>query len=687
MNHVLDIIDLPDVGIVMPDGCRLSARIWMPKNADDAPVPAIVEHLPYRKRDGTVHRDELGHPYIAARGYACIRVDMRGNGESQGLMDDEYTPQELQDACDVIQWATEQTWCSGTVGMMGISWGGFNSLQVAALQPPALKAVISVCSTVDRFADDIHYKGGCLLTENVGWAANMLSYSSRPPDPALVGESWMDMWKMRLNNMPFLASTWMRHQKRDAYWQHGSVCEDYTAIKAAVLSVGGWHDGYRNTISHLVTNLSSPVKGIVGPWIHKYPHYAAPTPAIGFLQESLRWWDRWLKNANTGVEDDPAYRVWVMDSVKPKRWLPERPGEWVGEQHWPSKNINEKQLHIVGEHSNVNKSTNFGEEHTANNQDKDSALMLSDVAGACKFSLSSAQDCGKTSGEYFPFSYGPEFPDDQLADDLLSCCADTSVLSEPMTIIGAPTIKLTLSADKPMGLIVARLCDLRPDGSSAHITSGMLNLAHRESFEHPSLMQPGNTFSIDFALDQIAYRVPVGHSLRLALSTACWPFIWPSPQTVTLSISEGSMTLPVRTTDHSLPVHFEPPVTAAGWQTEVLREASSSREVLVDEASNEQITLIENDFGANRDLTHDLRSGSFTKERWSIKPDDPLSARGDIHWQQTGGRDDWNWKTDSCVSISCDEAYFYLSASLKAYNNDELIFEQTYKDNIPRKFI
>ena len=158
----------------------------------DQPVPAILEHLPYRKRDGTVQRDELGHPYTAAHGYACIRVDMRGNGDSEGLMHDEYTEQELQDACEVIQWASEQPWCSGSVGMMGISWGGFNGLQVAALRPPALKAIITVCSTVDRFVDDIHYKGGCLLNENIGWAATMLSYSSRPPDPLLVGEGWMN---------------------------------------------------------------------------------------------------------------------------------------------------------------------------------------------------------------------------------------------------------------------------------------------------------------------------------------------------------------------------------------------------------------------------------------------------------------------------------------------------------------
>ena len=194
IDNLLPITELPDMPIIMADGCRLSARVWMPADAEINPVPAILEFLPYRKRDGTTARDCLTHPYFAKRGYACIRVDMRGNGDSQGIMEDEYTQQELDDAVHTIAWLASQPWCSGTVGMMGISWGGFNSLQVAALKPAPLKAVITLCSTVDRYADDIHYKGGCLLNENFGWGSTMWSYSSRAPDPALVGDAWREMW-------------------------------------------------------------------------------------------------------------------------------------------------------------------------------------------------------------------------------------------------------------------------------------------------------------------------------------------------------------------------------------------------------------------------------------------------------------------------------------------------------------
>ena len=322
------------------------------------------------------------------------------------------------------------------------------------------------------------------------------------------------MWKQRLENSTFLGSTWLRHQSRDAYWQHGSVCENYEAIQAAVLSVGGWHDGYRNTISHLVSNVSAPVKGIVGPWIHKYPHYAAPQPAIGFLQESLRWWDRWLKQIDTGVETDADYRVWLMDSVKPARWLDERPGQWVGAAQWPWQQITKVRRYAAC--------------------DTPGNLRMCEAEGNCKFEVQSPQHCGQTTGEYFPFTYGPELPDNQLADDDVSVCIDSELLESDLAIVGSPDVTVTLSANKPTGLLVLRLCDLRPDGTSALITSGMLNLQHRNSFEFPQKLTPGETFTVELSLDQIAYRVPAGHRLRLAVSTSYWPFIWPSVDNTTL---------------------------------------------------------------------------------------------------------------------------------------------------------
>ncbi|MEX3012046.1 CocE/NonD family hydrolase [Hoeflea sp. TYP-13] len=656
------IIEYADMGIVMPDGCRLSARVWMPEDAVDSPVPAIIEHLPYRKRDGTIVRDQYTHPWFAGHGYACIRVDMRGNGDSEGLMDDEYTPQELQDACDVITWAAEQPWCSGNIGMMGISWGGFNALQVAALRPPALKAIITICSTVDRFADDIHYKGGCLLNENFGWAANMLSYSSRPPDRALVGDKWRDMWLNRLEHQPYHWSTWMRHQHRDDYWKHGSVCEDYPAIEAAVLSIGGWHDGYRNTVAHLVENISAPVKGIVGPWIHKYPHYAGPKPAIGFLQEAKRWWDRWLKGEETGVESDPAYRAWLMDSIPPKRWVDERPGRWIAEDSWPSQNVDITRLYLGDG-------------------------MLEPAPDDIDTQICSPQDCGAQSGEYFPFAFADELPDEQSSDDLDSACFDGSVLTEAFDIVGAPVVDLTASADAQNGLIAVRLCDLRPDGTSALITYGVLNLTHRSSHETPEPLVPGEIFTARVTLDQIAYRIPAGHRLRVAVSTAYWPLIWPSPQKTTLTLKGGSLELPVRPPATGDEWQFEPPVGAEPWKANELRAPAYLRSVRTNSETGETSVIIDCDFGEYEDREHGLISNSWTRECWSVQPDDPGSAQAEIEWEKRGGREGETWRTHVTATMHSDPQHFYSKATLRAWENDKLIFERTYDDTVVRNLV
>ncbi|MGZ4431108.1 MAG: CocE/NonD family hydrolase, partial [Gaiellales bacterium] len=322
--------------IPLSDGTRLAAKIWLPEDAEADPVPGVFEFIPYRKRDGTAQRDELLYPYLAGHGYAGVRVDLRGHGDSDGVPEDEYTPREQTDAVEAIDWIARQPWCTGAVGMTGISWGGFNSLQVAAHRPPALKAILTLCSTDDRYADDVHYKGGCVLAlDMLHWATYMLMANAEPPDPAIVGERWRDMWMQRVDGGEPLAATWLAHQRRDAYWKQGSVCEDYAAIECAVYAVGGWQDGYTNAIPRLLQGLTCPRKGLIGPWGHTWPEVGSPGPAVGFLQESLRWWDHWLKGADTGIMDEPMLRAWVEDSARPRVTYRERPGRWVTDTAWP----------------------------------------------------------------------------------------------------------------------------------------------------------------------------------------------------------------------------------------------------------------------------------------------------------------------------------------------------------------
>ncbi len=654
------IIEVPDQSIVLSDGTRLSARIWRPEDSAQDPVPAILEFLPYRKRDGTCARDALTHPYFARRGYAGIRVDIRGSGDSDGLLEDEYTAQELADAVEVIAWLAEQDWCSGAVGMMGISWGGFNALQVAALQPEPLKAIITLCSTVDRFADDIHYKGGCLLNENLGWGSTMWSYSSRPPDPALVGSKWREMWLERLEAEPFLPATWLRHQTRDAYWQHGSVCEDYSAIKAATLAVGGWGDAYKNAVPALVKNLSAPAKGIIGPWVHKYPHFAVPEPRIGFLQEALRWWDRWLKGIDTGVEDDPDLRLYLMDGLRPATWYDERPGRWIALERQMQHNVVPQRLL-------------FGKKR-----------RLGDGGAGMRETILPTQATGSAGGEYCAIWLGPEMPGDQRGDDAMSVCFDTGPIRKDMDIVGTPSVRLLISADKPQAQIAVRLCHVHPDGASTRISYGVLNLSHRNGHDNPQPLQPGEEVEVEVTLDQIAYRVPKGHRIRAAISSSYWPMVWPSPESTQLTLSGGFMDIPVRTTAAGDECTFPPAESDAPWQRRSIREPSNSRITETDMKSGMVTLTIEDDFGEVEDLEHGLITGSVARETWTIHPDTPLSARGNTHWTQALSRGEWSVRTETHTQMWSDQDHFHLFARLEAYEGDLLVFQKSVEEKIER---
>ncbi|MBO9395729.1 CocE/NonD family hydrolase [Shimia sp. R9_2] len=653
----------PHVQIPMPDGTLLSARIWRPET--DEPLPAILEFLPYRKRDGTAERDALTHPYMAGHGYVCVRVDMRGCGDSEGLFDDEYSPQELADGVSVVEWLAAQEWCSGSVGMMGISWGGFNGLQIAALAPEALKAVVSICSTTDRFADDIHYKGGVMLGENTGWAATVLGWFALPPDPEIVDDSWREVWLERLDNTPFLAEKWVQEQARNGYWKHGSVCEDYSAIKAAVLSVGGWHDGYRNTIAHLVQNLDAPVKGLIGPWIHRYPHFAAPGPQIDFLGEMLRWWDRWLKGIDNGVEALPDMRRWLMDSVPPATIYDDRPGRWIADS---AKDVNApaESFFLTGK-------------------------SLSETEGPAERIVAPALFCGQATGEYFPVSLAPagtapgELPADQREDDALSCCFETEVITTPRAIVGAPSVRLKLSADKPKAQLIARLCDVHPDGQSTLITHGVLNLRHRDGHEAFVDLPINQPVDVTLTLDHCAYQLPAGHQLRLALSSSYWPYVWPEAETAVLTLQSGVLSLPVREEPaEETFVSFDPPKAAKPRRTRQV-SASENKKTITKDVGSQQLTLeIVGDTGLTEDLDTGLISEARVEERFSIVERDPNSAENHFTWRRIMARGDWKVEIYADVSMRTDGQNFLITADLKTSEDGAEVFAKHWESTVQR---
>lgn len=655
--------EIDNTFIPLSDGTQLAARIWLPADADANPAPAILEYLPYRKRDGTTRRDESTYPVFAAAGYAGVRVDIRGSGDSDGVIDDEYSPRELADALEVIAWIAEQPWCSGAVGMMGISWGGFNALQVAALNPPALKAVISIASTVDRYNDDIHYKNGCQLSANLGWAATMLCYSSRPPDPAIVGDKWRDMWLQRLRDEPFHLETWLAHQRRDDYWRHGSICEDFGAVKVPALVIAGWADGYRNTPMKAVEGLGAAAKAIIGPWVHKYPHFAAPEPRMDFHAEAIRWWDRWLKGVENGCERLPALRAYILDAPRPALFRRHDPGRWIAEPNWPSPAVEQETLHLTG------------------------AGALSSRSGpAATLTVRSAQDSGTAAGEFFTLKPDAEMAGDQRIDDAGSLVFQTEPLEAPLEILGRPRLTLRIAIDVPLGNIVARLVDVHPDGAATRVSFGVLNLAHRNGNADPLPMRPGIAERIELTLDAAGYRFRPGHRIRLSISTAYWPMILPPPTAVTATIEtdESLLSLPVRSAgDDAVDV----PAPAHDGLLPTYREvlpAATSRRVERDLSSGLTRYRIHEDTGAAEHPATGLTTRQVRDECWTIDPEDPLSMTGVCSWSAEMARGTWSVRTLSTARLSCAAETWLLEASVRAFEGAELLHAKEWSRAVQR---
>lgn len=648
--------------IRLADGTRLAARIWMPDGAEVETVPAVLEFLPYRKRNGTAPRDESTYPAFAAAGIAGVRVDIRGSGESEGVIDGEYTPRELSDAVEVIEWIASRPWSNGNVGMMGISWGGFNCLQVAALKPPALKAVISIASTVDRYNDDIHYKNGTHLSAQLSWAATMLAYQSRPPDPEIVGDAWKEMWLERLEHEPFFMADWLSHQRRDAFWEQGSICEDFDAFPVPALVIAGWADGYRNTPLKAVEGMPDKAKALVGPWVHKYPHFAYPKPRADFLGEAIAWWGRWLRNDDNGAESLPQMRAYILDGPRPALWRESDPGYWIAKDQWTPPQERNLRLDEAGRLSESPSTPSAG-----------------------TMRLRSPLDTGVAAGEWFTSKPDAELAGDQRIDDAGSLVVDSAPLEEECVLLGQPRLSVRLTSDAAQGNLCARIVDLHPDGTATRICFGVLNLAHRHSNADPQPMVPGEPTEIAMTLDACGYRIAPGHRIRLALSSAYWPTILPPPYDAGLDIELASLCLALPLLgDHRRIQVAQPAVADPLPRYETLVDGSGGRRVERDLVSGVTAYKVFEDTGLNRHPGNGLASRDTREETWSIRANDPHSMTGEARWTCHAQRAGWEASTHCISTLACTETEWVISATVEAFHNGKSVFTRTRSERIAR---
>ncbi len=649
--------------IPLPDGTQLAARIWLPDTDKESTFPTVFEYLPYRKRDGTAARDESNYPVFAAAGIAGVRVDICGHGESDGEFDDEYSERELVQGAQVIDWISKQPWSNGSVGMMGISWGGFNGMQIAAMHPPALKAVISIGTTVDRYNDDIHYKNGCHLYSNFYWSNMMLTYAARAPDP-LLRNDWQAEWKHRLEQQPFPLHLWLAHQRRDAYWQHGSICENYSDYTVPTLIIGGWADLYQNAPPELAAHATGEVKAINGPWIHKYPHFAWPKPRMDFHAEAIKWWNHWLRDEDTYPNDMPDYRVYMSENVRAGGERLFEPGRWLAMDKWPQPDESHD-FHL--------------------SSDMSLTTSVSDVRTAT-LSICSPQDCGISCGEMFSLAPDADLPGDQRIDDGGSLVFRSEELTQAIEIVGRPSIQLNVSIDKPLGNLCVRLVDVHPDGNAHRVSWGVLNLAHRNGNATPKPMTPGKTESIRIELDHCAYRFLPGHRIHCCVSTSYWPTIHPPPEVATAHIhlnSDNKLSLPIAPDTYPIAVP-EPADDHLLPQYPQRSEPVSNRTVKHDLQLQRTDYHVYSDTGEEKIPESGLIVQHIRDEQWSIKNNDPLSMQVDGKHTWISKRAQWETRVVCTTHMHCDENYFYVSAEVNAWLDNELFNQKTWDEKIER---
>ena len=652
--------------IPMEDGVRLAVSLYVPDSAEaGAPVPVVLEALPYRKDDATASDRPEYERLCGEYGYAVARVDLRGTGSSEGVATDEYPASEQADLCQVIAWLAAQPWSTGSVGMYGTSYSGFNSLQVAAERPPALKAVVAIYASDDRYTDDVHYTGGALkLLDLVDYPLYMVALNALPPVPAIAGPDWRERWRARVEGLEPWLLRWLEEQADGPYWRQGSLRPAYERIACPTMLVAGWADGYRNATFRMLERLPAPARLLFGPWSHMAIDTSLPGPRIDLVPEMVRWWDRWLRGRRNGVDEAPPVTVFVRHATRPAPDLDEVAGSWRDEPVWPPERARSLTLPLSGA--------------APASEGVDRLAVRADVGSAAWISCAG----------HLPFGQ----PDDQRSDDAWSLVYDWE-LDEELEILGHPRLAVRVGSSAPVAFLSAKLCDVFPDGTSALVARGFLNLAQRRSRTDPEPMRPGVVEAVEVELDATSWVFPAGHRLRLSLAGTDWPNLVPPPAPVTLTVErDGSaLTLPALDGPGPSPPPSLPPPRPADRPATASTPDPRSMPSPPDPPTRWRVvrdvlgrrTEAEIDHGGRTELP----DGAVLVERYqgtvgtALDPG-PTWARGSASY-----RVEWPEATVATsvrLDLRGDADAFEVRLDLEAREGDELRWARTWRRRIPR---
>lgn len=640
---------LPESNVFIPmgDGVRLAATLYLPETP--GPWPAILEAYPYRKDDVSVWPDDYRR--LRDEGdYAVCRVDTRGTGTSDGVAVDEYPATEADDLCAVIAWLAEQAWCTGSVGMFGSSYAGFATLHAAMLGPPALRAIAPLYATDDRYTDDIHYAGGIRKAIEFNYPLSMVALNALPPVPALAGDDWRERWLARIDDLvPWYRS--IEEQNDGPFWRRGSLRPDYGLIRVPTMVIGGWSDLYRNSALRLIEHLDVPKRLLMGPWSHMNPIDSVPGPRIDHVRELIRWFDRWLRGVENGIDLEPPIVFFARRTTPPEPDLDAFLGEWRHEPKWPPARSRPHVLELP-------RDGGHGE---------DTLAVRGDVGVM-----------GHIRGTYYP-PYGLAL--DQRPDELHSLVYDWPVPAD-LEILGWPVLELTVRSSHPVAFAAARLSEVLPDGTSALVSRGILNLTHRDSHTDPDPVTPGEAYSVRIELDATSWVFTAGNRIRLAIAGAGWPDAWPPPAAseLTVVLAETRLVLPevpgpAPITQPPDLVHIDGGTDGGGdgatWRIE---HDVYGREARVVVGQESRAGLAE---GSHVQRTDRVRAG--------VAPHDPgrawVESETDVEvaWPEVTAR------TVAHVELRSDAETYMFDLRLDVYENGELLRTRAWQSVTPRK--
>jgi len=498
---------MEDGWLKMNDGVRLAVTFYkpVPRSAGER-FPVLFEFLPYRKDDGGYIGVYSLYAYFVQRGYILARVDIRGTGASEGMFPlREYSERELDDAVDVIDQLSRMPGSNGNVGMWGISWGGFNAIQVAMRRPPALKAILAAMATDDLYHDDIHYIDGAFHVDEWAFWFDHSKGIPRSPDYPL-DEAY---YRERFESYPGLL-TYLKQQRDGEFWSRNSLRGQYGKIQIPCYLIGGLLDGYRDSIPRMLGEMKVPLKAEIGPWNHAWPDDGVPGPNYEWRHEAVRWWDRWLKGKETGVRNDPRLVIFHRGGHAPDAGMTMTPGRWLAGD-WPIPGTTWKKLFPAA---------------NGRLQEQPGSASADALFYVPSYGISTGLWWGEPTGDMRP-------------DDAGGLVYDSDVLREKLEIIGLPRVRLRVKADAPLAHWAARLEDIFPDGRVALVTGGLLNGSQRRSRLQPEPLARGETYDLGFELHLTTWTFQPGHRVRLSVSNSLFPMIWPTPYLMTTTLVTG----------------------------------------------------------------------------------------------------------------------------------------------------